>query len=84
MNKLSLIEDLKEDEDFVLKAIAEADNLTSLAEKLTDHFSKYKELGELKIEFDSEVKDWKITSTKGEKRIEYPEGIAKAIMELRK
>ncbi len=75
--------DLQKDEDFVLKSIAAMTNLAELAGALSQYFSKYKELGDVKIEFDKEVRDWKITTAKGEKRVEYPESIAKAIMELR-
>ncbi len=78
-----MTKDLEKDEDFVLKSIATTKELALLAENLSQYFSKYKELGEVKIEFDEMNRDWKIKTKKGEKRIEYPEGIAKAIMELR-
>ena len=78
-----LIEDLKKDEDFVLKSIAATKDISLLADNLTEYFKKYSELGEVKIEFDEINKDWKIKAAKGEKRVEYPESIAKAIMELR-
>lgn len=79
-----MTKDLEKDEDFVLKAIAEHKDISLLAENLSRYFSKYKELGEIKVEFDEMNRDWKIKTKKGEKRVEYPEGIAKAVMELRK
>jgi len=78
-----LTKDLEKDEDFVLKSIAATKDLSLLADNLTEYFSKYKELEGLKIEFDETNRDWKIKAVKGEKRVEYPESIAKAVMELR-
>ena len=78
-----LTKDLEKDEDFVLKSIASTKDVSLLADNLSEYFSKYKELGEIKIEFDELARNWKITTKKGEKRVEYPEGIAQAIMELR-
>lgn len=75
--------DLEKDEDFVLKSIASTKEIKLLAENLSQYFSKYSELGEVKIEFDELAKNWKIMTGKGEKTVEYPEGIAQAIMKLR-
>ncbi|MCK4589577.1 MAG: hypothetical protein KAT77_03980 [Nanoarchaeota archaeon] len=75
--------DLEKDEDFVLKSIASTKEIGLLADNLTQYFSKYSELGEVKISFDELAKNWKIKTDKGEKTVEYPEGIAQAVMELR-
>ena len=78
-----LTKDLEKDEDFVLKAIATHKDLSLLADNLSDYFKRYKELGEVRIEFDKLARNWRIMTKKGGKTSEYPEGIAKAIMELR-
>ena len=65
----------------VITSIAEKSDLTELAKSLTDYFGKY-EL-DVEIKFDEQARNWKITSKKGEKVVEYPEAIAKAVMELR-
>ena len=78
---MNLIEDLEKDESFVLKAIAEKSDLVELANSLTDYFGKYGL--EIEIKFDEEARNWKIMGKKGEKAVEYPEAIAKAVMELR-
>lgn len=75
--------DLEKDEDFVLKSIASTKETGLLADNLTDYFSKYHELGKVKIKFDELARNWKIATDKGKKTVEYPEGIAKAIMDLR-
>lgn len=75
--------DLEKDEDFVLKSIASTKELSLLADNLSQYFSRYHELGEVKIKFDDMARNWKIVTRKGKKTVEYPEGIAKAIMDLR-
>ena len=76
--------DLEKDEDFVLKSIAVTKDIALLADNLSSYFGKYKELGKVEITFDELVRDWKIKTKKGERAVEYPEGIAKAMMELRR
>lgn len=78
-----LTKDLEKDEDFILKSIAVTKDLDLLADNLSAYFKKYKELGQVEIKFDEEARDWKIKTKRGEKKVEYPEGIAKAIIELR-
>jgi len=78
-----LTKDLERDEDFLLKAIASHKSLSLLADNLAKYFSKYGELGKVEIKFDEQAKNWKIKTDKGEKTVEYPESIARAIMELR-
>ena len=78
-----LTKDLETDEDFILKSIAVTKDINLLADNLSDYFKKYKELGQVEIKFDEEARDWKIKTKRGEKTVEYPEGMAKAVMGLR-
>ena len=78
-----LTKDLEMDEKYVVKLISEKKQIENLAKSLTEYFSKYEELKPVEIKFDEIARNWVVKTKKGEKDVEYPEGIPQVIMEFR-
>ncbi|MFC1801507.1 hypothetical protein ACFLZB_03505 [Nanoarchaeota archaeon] len=78
-----LIDDLELDEKYVVELISRKKDLNDLAGELNKYFGKYSELSPVEITFDEIAKNWVVKTKKGEKEVEYPEGIPQAIKVLR-
>ena len=77
--------DLEKDEDFILRLLSETEDIQELARSLMNHFnSRYrKELGEISLSFDQNMRDWLVSCPKGQKRVGYIQSIPKAVFDLR-
>ena len=78
-----LTKDLEFDEKYVVQLISEKKKIEELAKELSDYFNKYEELRPVEIIFDETARNWVVKTKKGEKDIEHPEAIPKAIMDFR-